>query len=63
MTLRHTHKLDLHPHGGVTIMEAAHDAYLIAREFGVEVDVIHNDRRYKISLEVKEDVELRDAGA
>lgn len=54
LILTATFRLDLHPDSGVTVEQAAHDAYLLQRATGVDVEIIHNDHRYSVKLETKE---------
>lgn len=40
--------------GGAKVSEAAEEAYAISRNLGIPVDIIHNDKRYTVSLEAEE---------
>ena len=40
--------------GGVTILQAAIEAYDCFRQFGKPIYIMHNDRIYHVELETKE---------
>lgn len=45
-------KLTIYPSDGATVRESGWVAYALSAWLGVPVDFIHNDTRYKVSLEM-----------
>ena len=48
------HRLTAELHGGVTHIEAAEAATMLRIETGLDVDFIHNDRRYEVKTVITE---------
>ena len=47
-------KLTIDPFSGAELKKVCERAYDLSRQLGVPIEVLHNDRRYKVGLSIQE---------